>query len=90
MARKENLPHNICTLLSGLTLKEKIEILANVLILEGLPLFDLRVAELTNITPEKLIPLVIKQKQQHGETLPLAMVHQGLTMLMWLNPNRDN
>jgi len=61
-------------------LEEKVEVLANVLMAIGCQYID----PLVIITPENVIEVVMKDKQQNGEKLHNALALQGLQMLLWL------
>lgn len=66
-----------------LELTSTLEVIANVLIREGLsfiPDEDLP----DEVTQENLMDLVLTLKEKYGENLPMATIHQGLVMLMWL------
>jgi hypothetical protein len=69
--------------LQGLPLREVVEALANVLISQGINHMDIP-GEISEITPENVVDLVMTDKQQNGESLHNAVAHQGLVMLMWL------
>ncbi len=70
--------------LEGLSLYERIEIMANVMISSGM-LYMSVPEEISEITPENIVDIVIKDKNSNGETLQNALAQQGLVMLMWLS-----
>lgn len=63
-----------------LNLEQKVEVLANVLMAIGCQYMN----PAATITPENVIEVVMKDKQQNGETLHNALALQGLQMLLWL------
>jgi hypothetical protein len=69
--------------LQGLPLRDVVEVLANVLISQGMNHMDIS-GEISEITPENVVDLVMTDKQQNGESLHNSLSHQGLVMLMWL------
>lgn len=74
--------------LKGLELHEVTEVLANVLISEGMSHMDIS-GEISEITPENVVDIVMKDKSKNGETLHNALAHQGLVMLMWLRQRKS-
>lgn len=69
--------------LRGLSLSDTVEVLSNILILQGISRMNIPM-EISEITTDNVIDIVIKDKKQNGETLHNALAHQGLLMLMWL------
>lgn len=71
----------IVDLLQEKSTKEKIEIIANVLIEIGFEHID---AESKKISIKNITQIVLKDVKKHGDTLPNSLVRQGLSMLLWL------
>jgi hypothetical protein len=84
----ENKVLEINEILQGLQLRNIIEVLSNVLISQGIARMSIP-GEISEITPENVVDLVMKDKQQNGESLPNALAHQGLVMLMWLRERKS-
>lgn len=66
-------------ILTGLKLSAIVEIIANVLIQESAARMDI-----SDLTPENILEVIIADKVRNGESLQNAVLHQGLLMLMWL------
>lgn len=66
-----------------LELPARLEILANVLLREGLDNIPPEYIPDTT-TPENLINTIMLAREGVGETLGIATAHQGLVLLMWL------
>ena len=66
-------------ILTGLKLSAIVEIIANVLIQESAARMDI-----SDLTPENILEVIIADKVKNGESLQNAVLHQGLLMLMWL------
>ena len=77
---------DIIDYLSELTLRERLEVYANVFIYEGVSLMldqeDLKEEEL-GIKP--IIELVLDHTQEKGNTLGGSLAMQGITILGWLD-----
>lgn len=73
--------------LEDLHLHNIVEVLANVLISQGISHMDIS-GEISEITPENVIDLVMTDKKNNGEKLHNALAHQGLVMLMWLRERK--
>lgn len=73
--------HILNTLDSLSSLKDKLEVIANVLIRLGLSYMSVTDIE---INPENVVEVVLNNKKINGETLPNSIAQQGLIMLMWL------
>jgi len=66
-----------------LELPARLEVLANVLLREGLDHIPPEyIPDAT--TPENLISTIMLAREKVGETLGVATAHQGLVLLMWL------
>lgn len=84
MVNKEDTADKVITLLNEFNLTERIEIMANVFIVEGvsqIPDFPTK----GGLTTDEVISLIAKDKEKHGETIGNALALQGLMMLQWLN-----
>ena len=79
---KQDLKNEILLLINNLTLKESLEIIANVLIELGVRKTDIE--ELNEINVKNIYKIVLNDIKKHGDTLPNSVIRQGLAMLMWL------
>lgn len=70
----------ILELLSDRSLRDQIEIIANVLIEMGFS----GISTSENTEPNDIVKIVLKDKINKGETLFNSLALQGLTMLIWL------
>ena len=66
--------------MEGISLRDQVEILANVLMLLGVT--HMNVTE--KITLDNIATIVLKDRKCNGETIANALVLQGLTMMLWL------
>lgn len=64
------------------SLETKIEVLANVFISLGIDYVNIPGNEV--ITNAQILELVKEDRKEHGETIPNALVSQGLILLTWL------
>jgi hypothetical protein len=82
---KENIVEQITQLFDNnetLT-KDRIEVIANVLIREGVRLLPDQYAT-ENLSQVNLMTTIMDVKKEQGETLATALIQQGSVMLMWL------
>ena len=80
---KEKLKNDIINVISdsNLDIYDIIEVLANVFIMHGATYMDID----KNVRNEiELVDLVVQDIEENGETLPNALVRQGLLILSWL------
>ena len=80
---KEKLKNDIINVISdsNLDIYDIIEVLANVFIMQGATYMDIS----KNVRNEiELVNLVVQDIEENGETLPNALVRQGLLILSWL------
>jgi hypothetical protein len=70
--------------LHNLSLRDRLEVIANVLIGVGC-IHIPAVQSQTTLTQDNIIDLVLEDREQNGETVANATVIQGLQMLSWLN-----
>ena len=68
-------------LLTEFSLRDQIEILANVLMFLGAS--SMRPAP-KHITKENIAKIVMDDRKSNGETIANALATQGLTMMLWL------
>lgn len=79
--KKEQAVHQITEILEGFSVKDVVEILANVLIFKGVSgMKDTP----SNVKAEQITPFVLKDRDKHGETIFNSLALQGLTMLIWV------
>lgn len=78
---KENTVEQISRSLSVYSLKDQVEIMANVL----LAIASKYIPVDEDITPENLVKVVLDDRSKNGESLHNALMHQALIMLMWLS-----
>jgi len=78
---KEQIIQKIEQELESLTLENKVEILANLFIREGLSYMECP----SSINTGEVLELLIQNKKEHGETIANALVSQGLVILAWLD-----
>ena len=81
MADNEQLSKQILSFMEGVSLRDKVEVLANVLMFLGTSHMDVT----ESITPENIAAIVLKDRESNGETIANALTLQGLTMMLWLN-----
>lgn len=81
---KQDIKNKILLDLAPLSLKESIEIVANVLIELGIEKIDIE-EKTDKINVKNVYNIVLNDLKKHGDTLPNSLARQGLTMLMWLN-----
>ncbi len=74
----EQIKDNIINQLKDLTIADQIEILGNTLLAIG-------TSYLSVDTDKDLISQLVAYRKEHGESLPVALAMQGLTMLIWLD-----
>ena len=76
--------------LSQLTnLEDRIEVMANVFIVEGVDAMSNTTELPANITPENVIEIVLEDKKKNGETLGNALARQGVVLLAWIDRSYD-
>lgn len=82
---KENIVEQITQLFdnSETLTKDRIEVIANVLIREGVRLLPDQYAT-ENLSQVNLMTTIMDVKKEQGETLATALIQQGSVMLMWL------
>jgi hypothetical protein len=78
---KEDIVEQISRLLSTYSLRDQVEIVANVL----LTIASQYISVEDNITPENILKVVLDDRNKNGESLHNALMHQALVMLMWLS-----
>ena len=78
----------ILSSIEDLNIEQKIEVIANVLISSGMNYMDIS-GEISEITSENIIEIVMNDKKKNGESLHNAITHQGLVMLMWLSKRKS-
>mgnify|MGYP003649302966 CR=1 FL=1 len=85
MGRQEELVKEIVNKFDThqLELPARLEVIANVLLREGLDNIPPEYIPDTT-TPENLINTIMLAREEMGETLGVATAHQGLVLLMWL------
>lgn len=69
-------------------LSRKLAVIANLLIRWGMETFPSEVGP-DRLTPENIWDFLADVRRRQGETLGGALVQQGLTMLMWLEHNKN-
>lgn len=72
-------------IISAMTLKEQVEIIANLIVKCAIQHIDTPINE---VSPENIFGILIRDRASKGETLSNALLYQGLTMLDWLNKNK--
>ena len=72
-------------IISTLTLKEQVEIIANLIIECAIQHIDTPHVE---VSAENVFGILMRDRASKGETLSNALLYQGLTMLDWLNKNK--
>jgi len=82
MSKNEQITREMIEQLSELSLEDQVEILANVITFMGASRLD---DAPTNINPQNIAEIVLKDRSSNGETLANALALQGITMLMWLD-----
>jgi hypothetical protein len=85
---QEIVVHKIRSSLEGLTLHDKIAVLANVLVQEGYDEIGVPPAD-RRVSPENVFMIALRDRHRHGETIGNALVMQGLTMLDWLAKRKN-
>lgn len=86
MSNVEDIAVSIAKQLSYLDTYDVVEVIANVLISTGINRISMDIPE---ITPENVVDIIMKDKQQNGETLQNALAQQGLVMIMWLDKIKE-
>lgn len=81
MSEKEKAVQKIKQDLSLFSLKEQVEILANVLMFTGAS----RLGGASHIDKQNIADVIMKDRKSNGETIANALATQGLTMMLWLN-----
>lgn len=81
---KEKIAHDIYEDLynADLSLADVLEVFGNVLIKTGVDYIDLDNPPENEI---ELASIIIEDIRKNGETLPNAVVRQGMTILTWIN-----
>lgn len=79
---KEIATDKVLSSLEKFSLKEKIEILANVLISLGINQFD-KLPE--SINTKNVIEFIINERKNNGESIATALATQGFLMLTWID-----
>lgn len=74
--------------LQNKSLVETLEIVANILIHKGCEHLPIPANE--SLNAKNLLDYITKYRKTHGESLPVASVFQGLTILLWLDNNMKN
>jgi hypothetical protein len=77
----EQITSKILEQLSSLSLRDQVEVLANVLMFTGV---DNLVVDSGNIAPDNIAKIVLDDRISNGETIANALALQGLTMMLWL------
>jgi hypothetical protein len=72
---------------SKLPLTDILEILANLLISEGLKYIDTSDGEFNKL---EIASSILKDIERNGQTLPNSTVRQGLILLTWLKSKEKN
>lgn len=80
---KQKVTSQINDLLDQFDLEDRLEILANVFISQGLTLCDDQLVP-DKVTPENVVVTLMSLREKEGETLGTALLQQGLVLLMWL------
>lgn len=85
MNDKEQLVDTVIDLMDQdeMSLTDRLEVVANILIREGLYTIPEEFLP-EKVTPINLMETVLDLKERYQETLGMAMIHQGLVLLMWL------
>lgn len=85
MQNKEKTVEKIINILSDqqFDLKDQIEILGNVFIRKGIDYSN--ISDKSKLNKLNLAEEIVKDIEKNGETLPNAIVRQGLIILSWLN-----
>ena len=78
---KTEIRDSITDLLSKLDTRERMEMLANLMISQGFLLMGTPDAV---VTPQNVFETIMRDRDEHGETLGNAFAMQGLLMLQWL------
>lgn len=81
MSRNEDKYNEFVKLLTGLSLKDKVEILANVTMLLGLSGMGVE----QEVIESNVADIILTDKNRNGETIANALALQGLTMMLWVN-----
>jgi polyhydroxyalkanoate synthesis regulator protein len=77
---KQEAVDEVLKLLSSFSIKDKVEVLANVFIVLGVP----GIKTTDEITRSNIIDIVLRDIEKNGQTLTNALVRQGLLILTWL------
>ena len=85
---KKNIVDSFFNETSSLKTVDKIEILANIFIRMGIQNLNLD-TDKTNIDPSELLKLVIKNKDDHGDSIHNSVIRQGLLMLSWIEEIKE-
>lgn len=85
MQNKEKTVEEIINILShkNFDLKDQIEILGNVFIRKGIAYSN--ISDKSRLNKLNLAEEIVKDIERNGETLPNAIIRQGLIILSWLN-----
>lgn len=67
--------------MTGLPLRERIEVIANVIAREGLSRLG---NEVTEASLQDMTVAILRHREKHGETIESSLALQGLQMLSWL------
>lgn len=81
MSTNKEITQEVRSLLTALSLRDQVEILANVITLMGVSHLK---GVPDQITPTNIAEVVLKDRKRNGETIANALATQGLTMLLWL------
>ena len=68
--------------LMGLPLRERIEVIANVIAREGLSRLG---SEVTGASLQDMTVATLRHREKNGETIESSLALQGLQMLSWLD-----
>ena len=77
---KQEAVDEVLKVLKSFSIRDKVEVLANVFIAIGIP----NIKTTDEITRSNIIDIVLRDIEKNGQTLTNALVRQGLLILTWL------
>lgn len=77
---KQEAVDEVLKVLKSFSIRDKVEVLANVFIAIGMP----NIKTTDEITRSNIIDIVLRDIEKNGQTLTNALVRQGLLILTWL------
>jgi len=79
--KNEEAARRIQASLADFSLRDQVEILANVLMFLGASFME---GAPQHINKQNIAEIVLQDRQSNGETIANALATQGLTMMLWL------